>query len=456
MKAIDVVYEGESERWVVARVAQRGAQTFVEYTDEHIAREVELAPLRHPFEQRTREFNGHESEHLPGLLADSLPDSWGRLVLRRDLREHGIEHATPLQMLTWLGRRTMGALTFHPVVGPQSPDAVLVELDRVQDEMLRHLAGRDTRDVDADALTRAAGSGAGGARPKITAAYTPEDDLVADNGFVPAGSQPWLVKFRSTDDGQYLSAIEATYLQMARIAGITTCEHRLLSGSSGTPYLAVRRFDRVAVPGDQPTRIHMATAAGLAEAYPEYNQHLGYVDIVRLTRAVTADARDVEEVMRRAVFNVVAHNRDDHARNIAYLWRPGSGWRLAPAYDLTHSMGPRPTWIGAGPGEHYLDVMGRGRDITRQHLRSLAKSCALEAVSGRRDDRRHARRGRSVAGPGGLERSQRRGDRPDRQAPPGARRGVGHVGRTVTTPRTRPLRGGREPGPSGDRWADSG
>ncbi len=235
VKAIDVVYEGESERWVVARVAQRGAQTFVEYTDEHIAREVELAPLRHPFEQRTREFTGHESEHLPGLLADSLPDSWGRLVLRRDLREHGIEHATPLQMLTWLGRRTMGALTFHPVVGPQSPDAVLVELDRVQDEMLRHLAGRDTRDVDADALTRAAGSGAGGARPKITAAYTPEDDLVADNGFVPAGSQPWLVKFRSTDDGQYLSAIEATYLQMARIAGITTCEHRVLSGSSGYP-----------------------------------------------------------------------------------------------------------------------------------------------------------------------------------------------------------------------------
>ncbi len=122
----------------------------------------------------------------------------------------------------------------------------------------------------------------------------------------------------------------------------------------------------------------MATAAGLAEAYPEYNQHLGYLDIVRLTRAVTADARDVEEVMRRAVFNVVAHNRDDHARNIAYLWRPGSGWRLAPAYDLTHSMGPRPTWIGAGPGEHYLDVMGRGRDITRQHLRLLAKSCALK------------------------------------------------------------------------------
>lgn len=139
-----------------------------------------------------------------------------------------------------------------------------------------------------------------------------------------------------------------------------------------------RRFDRIAVPGEQPTRIHMATAAGLVEAYPEYNQHLGDIAIVRLTRGVTADARDVEEVMRRAVFNVIAHNRDDHARNIAYLCTPGSGWRLAPAYDLTYSMGPRPTWIGAGPGEHYLDVMGRRRDITRQHLMSLAKACGLK------------------------------------------------------------------------------
>jgi serine/threonine-protein kinase HipA len=121
----------------------------------------------------------------------------------------------------------------------------------------------------------------------------------------------------------------------------------------------------------------MATAAGLLEAYPEYDQQLGYDDVIRLTRRVTGDRRDVVEMVRRAVFNVVAHNRDDHARNIAYLWTPADGWRLAPAYDLTHSMGPRPVFAAADAGEHYLDVAGKGAHITRDDLAGLHVAAGL-------------------------------------------------------------------------------
>ncbi len=379
MTAIEIVFEGDPEPWVVARAAQRGTQTFIEYTDDHVARNIELAPVRHLTHDRVRIFDGRGVEHLPGLLSDTLPDSWGRLVLRRDMRQHGIEQPTPMQMLTWLGRRTMGALTFRPVDGPTGTAPTLVDLDRVQDEMLRHLADEDPQDLPADALTRAAGSGAGGARPKFTAAYTPDGVLVVDDGVIPDGSTPWLVKFHSTDDSMYLSAIEATYLQMAADAGISVCEHRLLDGSSGARYLAVRRFDRVAVAGVQPARVHMATAAGLLEAYPEYNQHLSYDDVIRLTRHVTGDVRDVREMVRRAVFNVIAHNRDDHARNVTYLWTP-DGWRLAPAYDLTYSMGPRPAYAAGEPGEHYLDVAGKGNHITRQDLLGLAKASGLRTA----------------------------------------------------------------------------
>ena len=53
-----------------------------------------------------------------------------------------------------------------------------------------------------------------------------------------------------------------------------------------------------------------------------YKQLVGYDGVIRLTRMVTGDVRDIQEFVRRAVFNVVAHNRDDHARNIAYLWSP--------------------------------------------------------------------------------------------------------------------------------------
>lgn len=373
MNVVDVVYDGEDGPWDVARVAQRGTETLVEYTDDHLARDADLAPVRQPPSDRSRRFPGRRVDHLPGLLADSLPDAWGRSVLRRDMRAHGIEDPTPLQMLTWLGRRTMGALTYRPATGPATPDAALVDLDRVQAEMLRYLEGGVPRDVEADQLTKAAGSGAGGARPKITAAYTTEGELVVDTGTVPAGAAPWLVKFHGTHDTEYLSAVEATYLQMAADAGITTCNHRLLLGSSGTQYLAVERFDRRAVPSGNPRRLHMATAAGLLEAYPEHGQFVGYDHIIRLVRLVTGDTRDVAELVRRAVFNVVAHNRDDHARNFAFLWTRTQGWRLAPAYDLTHSMGPRPEHLADEPGEHYLDIGGKGKRISRDDLHGLAR-----------------------------------------------------------------------------------
>lgn len=378
MRAVDVVYEGADGPWIVARVAQRGSETFVEYTDEHVATGADLAPLKHPLDQRSRSFPGATPEHLPGLLSDAGPDSWGRSVLRRDMRRHGIDAPEPLDMLTWLGRRTMGALTFRPVEGPEPADVALVELDRLQEEALRHLAGQDTHDQAAEAVALAAGGSAGGARPKITAARSPEGELIVDNGDLPPGSTPWLVKFHGQDDSASLSVVEASYLEMARTAGISTCEHKLLPGNSGTQYLAVRRFDRIVEPGAQPGRLHMATAAGLLEAYPELGQHVGYHDVIRLTRRVTGDVRETTEMVRRAVFNVVAHNRDDHARNIAYLWTPADGWRLAPAFDLTFSLGPRPTFAVAGPGEHYLDVAGKGASITRHDLVGLHKPAGLE------------------------------------------------------------------------------
>ena len=375
---VDVVFEGAGETWVVARAAQQGSATLVEYTDDHLARDVEFAPIHHPSVIRGRTFDRGDADQLPGLLADTIPDSWGRLLLRRDMRQHGIENPSPLQMLTWLGRRIMGALTFRPVEGPTGTVRNLVDLDRLQDEMLRHLAGEATHDEAAAALTVAAGSGPGGARPKITVAYTPDGELVADDGTdLPAGSDPWMVKFHGADDSIHQSAIEATYLQMAARSGVTVSGHSLLVSPSGTRYLAVRRFDRTETPGSQPARHHMASAAGLLERYPEHDQHVGYVDMIRLTRQVTGDVRDIAEMVRRAVFNVVAHNRDDHARNTAYLWSASHGWQLAPAFDLTYSMGPRPAFLASEPGEHYLDIAGKGKGISRADLRSLSDAAGL-------------------------------------------------------------------------------
>jgi serine/threonine-protein kinase HipA len=96
---------------------------------------------------------------------------------------------------------------------------------------------------------------------------------------------------------------------------------------------------------------------------------LDYSDLVRATLALTRDAREVEKLYRIAVFNVLAHNRDDHSKNISFLMDATGRWRLAPAYDLTFSSGPG--------GQHSTLVMGEGLAPGRDHLIALAKTAGL-------------------------------------------------------------------------------
>ncbi len=66
-------------------------------------------------------------------------------------------------------------------------------------------------------------------------------------------------------------------------------------------------------------------------------------------------------------FTVAAVNRDDHTKNLAFLRRDGSGWELAPAYDVTHAYSPTSTWTS----RHLMAVDGRFEDITLDDLRAV-------------------------------------------------------------------------------------
>lgn len=69
------------------------------------------------------------------------------------------------------------------------------------------------------------------------------------------------------------------------------------------------------------------------------------------------------------VFNVLAHNRDDHTKNIACTMDESRGWQIAPAYDLAYAPG--------SGGEHTMLVNGRGRDITRADLAEVASEASI-------------------------------------------------------------------------------
>jgi len=72
---------------------------------------------------------------------------------------------------------------------------------------------------------------------------------------------------------------------------------------------------------------------------------------------------------RLAVFNILSHNRDDHAKNFSFLIAENGTWKLSPAYDLTFSNGPN--------GEQSTLVMGEGRKPTISHLVKLGLEAKL-------------------------------------------------------------------------------
>ncbi|MGK5082700.1 HipA domain-containing protein [Bdellovibrionota bacterium FG-1] len=97
---------------------------------------------------------------------------------------------------------------------------------------------------------------------------------------------------------------------------------------------------------------------------------LGYRELLLVTRKLTRNEADVSEMFRRACFNVFSRNRDDHARNFAFLMNEKGIWHPSPAYDLTYSTGPG--------GEHMMLVAGEGRNPTRDHLKTLALEVGLK------------------------------------------------------------------------------
>ena len=351
----------------VGRLAMADGLAQLEWSADAIASGHALSPLHYPLETgllaaRTREFGG-----LHGFLADSLPDAWGALLLKRRLQKlgHRYEDLNPVDRLALVGSRGRGALTFHPATLDAGEGAGAIDLDLLADEARQVLLGEEG---ELDALLERLGGGSGGARPKVHVGIAADGGVYAGDELAGEGgtaATEWIVKFPALTDPADIGPVEEAYARMARAAGIAMVETRLIP-SAGRAHFATRRFDRP-TPGK---RLHMVSLGGAVEASP-HMPSLDYDGFLRAVLAITRDVRDVEQAFRRMVFNVLAHNRDDHVRQHAFLMDRKGVWSLAPAFDLTYSHGPG--------GEHYMAVMGEGRDITRVHVEALGERHGIAA-----------------------------------------------------------------------------
>lgn len=351
--AIGLLIDEKAPPRTVGRLAMAGGVAQLEWAAEAIAARQPISPMFYPLEPGLHPARSRAFEGLHGFLADSLPDAWGTLLLRRRLQKlgHRFEDLDAVDRLALVGRSGRGALVYRPETLEQTV-VNGIDLDLLAEEARHMLLGEEARLGD---LLAQLGGGSGGARPKVHVAFTAKGRLGASD---QSGGQEWIVKFAAPADPADIGPLEEAYARMARAAGIDMAESRLIPSATGPGHFATRRFDR---PGAGKRR-HMVSLGGAIEASPHIPS-LDYDGFLKATLTITRDMRDVEQAFRRMVFNVLARNRDDHVRQHAFLMDERGGWRLAPAFDLTFANGPG--------GEHYMAVEGEGDAITRRHVETL-------------------------------------------------------------------------------------
>ena len=316
-----------------------------EYDKDWLADGFSISPLKLPLKSGIM-----TADYLPfngnfGVFEDSLPGGYGEYLLRKVLSRSGINYGTlsPVQRLSLVGSSGMGALCYVPET--QIPQTAWEGTFDEMQQMALEVLSEKSEDY-ADVLFYRSGN-SGGVRPKCI--YTDADGH-------------WLVKFRHTYDPRNIGEIEFRYNQAARRCGITVPDFKLVNGK----YFASRRFDI-----EEGERLHVVTASGLLNE-PIRPPKMDYHSLLQLTGYLTQSPAAVEQQFRRMVFNVYAHNYDDHARNFSFICRE-SQWTLAPAYDLTNddTLGEHATTVNFNGKPTDEDMINVGTNIRISRNRCL-------------------------------------------------------------------------------------
>ena len=379
MEVINVRFK-QHEVGAVSFDTQTGLGAF-EYAPSFIKTGIELSPLKMPLAQGIYSFpelDFNTFKGLPGLVADSLPDDFGNAVLNAwvAMRGKSPNDITPLQRLQYTGARGMGALEYAPATQIKSLNASQqVDIDSLlsiaqailntRNDFSVELSKNNADDREAMLALLSVGMSAGGARPKAVLAFN-ADFTQARSGQTdaPEGFTHYLMKFDGVSehnenqetfgDPLGFGAMEFVYYLMAKDCGIDMMPCHLLPEGQRRHFIT-QRYDRV---GNE--KVHVQTLNGLAHVDYLNPGSFSYAELFAVLRQLKLSAVDAEQLFRRMVFNIVARNHDDHAKNFGFMLR-GDKWGLAPAYDLAYSYKPGSKWVNS----HWMSLNGKRDDFVR-------------------------------------------------------------------------------------------
>lgn len=339
IERVDVFAEGTKVGTLALTKDNRVA---FQYDEKWLDFGFSINPIKLPLSRRVFVASSRHFRGMFGVFADSLPDSYGELLLDRYLRRKGIDadSLSSLDRLSYVGSSGMGLLEYVPDFS-EKKNREDIDFDAIQQECNNLLDFKEVEDI---AKLYSLGGSSGGARPK---------SLIWHKG------EEWIVKFSSRFDPKNMAELEYRSMSLARECGIAVPDIELITSVKKNNYFLIKRFDRL---GEK--RIHMISAAALLEC--DFRApSLDYNTLIKLVRVLTSNDEDVFEMFRRMVFNVLIDNQDDHAKNFAFLFDKGKGmYRLSPAYDIT----PGKTYFG----EHMTSVNGKGKNITDDDMLQVA------------------------------------------------------------------------------------
>lgn len=289
-----------------------------------------------------------------GVILDSMPDSWGRTLMKRkaliEAKSSGKAVRTLHDIDYLLGVHDlcrMGALRFKtdpegPFLDddPEWPIPPLTSIHELQYAAQGIETNPDTEEAGKWlSVLLAPGSSLGGARPKA--------NLMDNEG------QSWIAKFPSKNDHTDMAAWEYLAYRLAKFAGIEMAESKLEKVNGPYSTFLTKRFDR-----ESTKRIHFASAMTLT-GYNEWmirDHHPSYLEIAEFIQfAGSHPEDDLRQLWRRIVFNIMISNTDDHLRNHGFILYP-EGWRLSPAFDINPSTDKNALALNIDLDDNSLDL----------------------------------------------------------------------------------------------------
>ncbi len=341
-----------------------------EYEPSFLEQGLDIAPLtmsiHSPHSQKQLPWLGNQDklyQGLPPMIADSLPDKWGNSLFKAWLRDNNIsaKKTTPVDHLSFIGSRAMGALEYEPAQKLGDNSAFSVNVQRLYEFAKQVLNERETTVLNQENsilwqdLIKISSS-PGGKRPKaIIALNQTTGEVVSGQGNIAEGFGHFVLKY--DDNSTYpFAKLEYVYYRMALNAEIVMMPSELRTYQNVTHFLT-SRFDRN---GNE--RIHTQTLAAMSPTSDSYE------DIFKIIRRLNLPYQDSKQQFIRMVFNVIARNVDDHSKNFSFCMSRDGIWRLSPAYDLTYSVDQT---APAYSNRHSLTVNGKNEDITRGDLEAV-------------------------------------------------------------------------------------